>query len=175
MNRKGFTLIELIAVIVLLGMLLVLTSPYVITAYENSKLKSEELFTNNLSKIIDDYIKLNSDEITFNVSSFNATKSHKYTTNTGNIQTEEYTVKVNRGTIRVQDLIDSTLLLEHKYRNAGNKEATCSNAEIEIYKDSDFVYCHKIEKESLGCLSEKYKDTISGDYVVNTCTWEVTP
>lgn len=174
MNRKGFTLIELIAVIVLLGMLLVLTSPYVITAYENSKLKSEELFTNNLSKIIDDYIKLNSDELEF-TSTFNAKKRHQSVNNAGEEQTIEYTVKVNRGTITVQDLIDSTLLLEHKYRNAGNKEATCSNAEIEIYKDSDFVYCHKIEKESLGCLSEKYKDTISGDYVVNTCTWEVTP
>ena len=76
MNRKGFTLIEFIAVIVLLGMLLVFTSPYVITAYENSKLKSEELFTNNLSKITDDYIKLNSDELEF-TSTFDAKKRHK--------------------------------------------------------------------------------------------------
>ena len=53
------------------------------------KKKVSDFISSINGKIIDDYIKLNSDEITFNVSSFNATKSHKYTTNTGNIQTED--------------------------------------------------------------------------------------
>ena len=45
------------------------------------------------------------------------------------------------------------------------------NAKIEVYKDSDYVYCHKIKKDSLGCLSDEYKNSITGEYVIDTCVW----
>jgi len=174
MNRKGFTLIEVLAVIILLGIILTFAIPNVLTAYKNSKLKSEDIFAGRLSDVIDDYVKLNIDEVSYDDSTFYASKSHNIVTAEGTTENYEYPVTVYKGTISVQDLISSNLISLGDFVNAGNKEAVCNvDAEIEIYRDSDFVYCHKINKNSLGCLTDTYKSSITGDYVINTCIWEV--
>ena len=173
MNRKGFTLIEVLAVIVILGMLLVFVAPNLLVAYENSKLKSEEIFARRISQISDTYIKLNSDMIEFN-SYGTGQKSHDYTTG-DTVEEVRYSVDIYKGVISVEDLINRNLIALNDYVNAGNKDVTCNaRAEIEVYRDSDFVYCHKIKKTSFGCLTDKYKSSITGDYVIDTCTWEVT-
>lgn len=163
MNRKGFTLIEVLAVIIILGIILVVAVPNLLNAYEASKLKSEEIFTGRLSGIIDSYIKLNSDEIGF-TSDGTATKEE---------EGEAYTVNISKGTINIQDIINDELISQEDYKNPGNTEVSCStSAEIEVYRDSDFVYCHKVKKDSLGCLTDNYKNSITGDYVIDTCIWE---
>lgn len=175
MNRKGFTLIEVLAVVVILGIIFVFAAPNILTVYENSRLKSEEIFTERLSQSIDDYIKLNIDELSFNTSPFSASKSHKIIADGGIIEINEYQVTVNKGTISVETLINSKLIKVEDYINAGNKGVACNiNAEIEIYRDSDFVYCHKVDKNALGCLTDKYKESIIENYVIDTCVWEVT-
>jgi len=160
MNRKGFTLIEVLAVIVILGVVLVIGSPYILNAYKNSKLKSEEIFVDRLSDVIDSYVKLNSYDIVFTENG-NATKEGQ----TG-------TVTIYRGTITVNDIITDNLISSDNFVNAGNKEISCNkNAEIEVYRDSDFVYCHKVNKNSLNCLTDEYKNSITGKYVIDTCIW----
>lgn len=162
MNRKGFTLIELIAVIVILGIILVVSAPSISNVYKESKLKSEEIFVERLSQSIDSYIKLNSDEIAF-TSDGAANKEEDGST---------YQVNIWKAAITVQNVIDDKLISEEDYVNPGNKETKCTvNAEIEVYKDSDYVYCHKIKKESLGCLTDEYKNSITGEYVIDTCVW----
>lgn len=162
MNRKGFTLIELIAVIVILGIILVVSAPSISNVYKESKLKSEEIFVERLSQSIDSYIKLNSDEIAF-TSDGAANKEEEGST---------YQVNIWKAAITVQNVIDDKLISEEDYVNPGNKETKCTvNAEIEVYKDSDYVYCHKIKKDSLGCLSDEYKNSITGEYVIDTCVW----
>lgn len=166
MNRKGFTLIELIAVIVILGIILVVTVPNLLSVYDDSKLKTEELFLNNLSKSIDSYVSLNPDKLDFNFTSFHAIKEEQEEQ-----EEQEETVEVYKATITVQDIINDGLIKEEDYRNAGNKDQTCrSSGEIEVYRDSDYVYCHKVVKEALGCLTDKYEN---GDYVIDTCIWKV--
>lgn len=175
MNRKGFTLIEVLAVIVILGTIFVFVAPNIITIYENSKLKSEQIFLDRLSQTIDSYIKLNVGEITFN-EEITGTKCTEYQ----KIDDEEicksdstYSVTISKKTIPMQDIIDEKIITNDDYVNAGNKDAKCNtNAKIEIYKDSDYVYCHKVEKETLECLSEEYKETITDTYAINTCIWE---
>ena len=49
-NRKGFTLIELIAVIVILSIILIVAVPNLIETYKQSKLKSEGMFVKQLTK-----------------------------------------------------------------------------------------------------------------------------
>lgn len=162
MNRKGFTLIELIAVIVILGIILVVSAPSISNVYKESKLKSEEIFVERLSQSIDSYIKLNSDEIAF-TSDGAANKEEEGST---------YQVNIWKAAITVQNVIDDKLISEEDYVNPGNKETKCTvNAEIEVYKDSDYVYCHKIKKDSLGCLTDEYKNSITGEYVIDTCVW----
>lgn len=170
MNRKGFTLIEVLVVIIILAIVLVIGSPYIITAYQNSKLKSEEIFVNRLSDVIDSYVKLNTDRIAFNAKG------------TAIKQGQAGTVTIYHGTINdrlvtINDIIVDNLISSKDYINAGNKDAQCNiNAQIEVYKDSDFVYCHKVEASSLNCLTDNYIKSICPKddetcYVIDTCIW----
>ena len=164
MNRKGFTLIELLAVIVVLGLVLLISVPIISDAYTKSKIKSEEVFADRLTQAIDSYVKLNSDTINFNE---NGTG-----TKTVN-EKDTYNITYQMGTITINDIINDGILTQKDFVNAGNKDATCNTtAKIEVYKDSDFVYCYKVHKDSLGCFTKEYKSTIKGDYAIDTCEWK---
>lgn len=165
MNRKGFTLIELLAVIVILGIILTFAVPNITNIYKDSKLKTEEMFLNELSKSIDSYVTLNSDKIAFN--------EKKTATKTENNQS--LSVTVYEGKISIKDLIDDQIIEENDYINPGNKNATCDkdNKIVEVYRDSDYVYCHKIKKEALNCLTDEYKNSLDSDYAVDTCIWKI--
>ena len=164
MNRKGFTLIELLAVIVVLGLVLLISVPIISDAYTKSKIKSEEVFVDRLTQAIDSYVKLNSDTINFNE---NGTG-----TKTVN-EKDTYNITYQMGTITINDIINDGILTQKDFVNAGNKDATCNTtAKIEVYKDSDFVYCYKAHKDRLGCLTKEYKSTIKGDYAIDTCEWK---
>ena len=161
MNKKGFTLIELLAVIVVLALILVITFPNLTNVFKNSKLKNEQIFVDRLSQTIDSYVSLNSDQITF--------EDYGTGTKTGS----NGTVSIYKGTITVQNIINDKIITAEDYINPGNKEVQCNkNAEIEVYRDSDYVYCHKVKKDALDCLSKEFKDSITGDYVIDTCVWE---
>lgn len=163
MNRKGFTMIELLAVIVVLGIVLVITFPNMTDVFKSSKLKSEEAFVERISQSIDSYVTLNSSNITFEKQAGTFKKV---------LGTKEPPVDVYKGTITMNTIIGSNIITGKDYKNPGNENVACNvNAEIEVYRDSDYVYCHKIKKDSLGCLTDEYKNTIDSDYIVDTCTW----
>ena len=171
MNRKGFTLIELLAVIVVLGLVLLISVPIISDAYTKSKIKSEEVFVDRLTQAIDSYVKLNSDTMSF---SCNSDKCDG--TKTVN-EKDTYNITYQMGIIKIEAMIENEtnkngVITQKDFVNAGNKDATCNTtAEVEVYKDSDFVYCYKVHKDSLGCLTKEYKSTIKGDYAIDTCEW----
>lgn len=181
MNRKGFTLIELLAVLVVLGIVLVISIPSITDAYKNSKIKSEEAFVQRLTQTIDSYVKLNSDEITFNGTGKEGVKKQtekKYNKETEQYESIEvyYDITYQKGTVKVSDIInsnDSKILTQKDFINAGNKDVSCNtDAEIEVYKDSDFVYCYKMPITNLKCLSDNYKEKYKDEtYAINTCAW----
>ncbi len=165
MNRKGFTLIELLAVIVVLGLVLVVTIPSITSAYKNSKIKSEEVFVDRLTQAIDSYVKLNSDTMSFSCKS---DRCEGRKTENG----KEYDITYQKGVITINDIIKDGILTQKDFVNAGNKETSCeTSAEVEVYKDSDFVYCYKMKKDSLKCITDTYKENI-GDYAIDTCVWK---
>ena len=167
MNRKGFTLIELLAVIVVLGLVLLISVPIISDAYTKSKIKSEEVFVDRLTQAIDSYVKLNSDTMSFSCNSDRCEG-----TKTVN-EKDTYNITYQMGTITINDIINDDILTQKDFVNAGNKKTTCNTAaEVEVYKDSDFVYCYKVHKDSLGCLTKEYKSTIKGDYAIDTCEWK---
>lgn len=165
MNKKGFTMIELLAVIVVLGIVLVITFPNMTDVFKSSKLKSEEAFVERISQSIDSYVTLNSSSIGF---SPDGTAQKNY-------GGSNHSVNVYKGTITMNTIISSNIITGKDYKNPGNENVECNvNAEIEVYRDSDYVYCHKIKKDSLECLTQDYidKNKVSEEYIVNTCTWE---
>ena len=171
MNRKGFTLIEVLVVIIVLGIVLLIAGPSLLNVYEDSKLKSEEIFIKRLSQSIDGYIKLNGNDISF-ISDGTANKTEEGASYQVNIYKGRIFENGIERTIVVNDIIVDNLLSQEDYKNAGNKDEQCDiSAEIEVYKDSDYVYCYKVEKDSLGCLTDRYKGSITGEYVIDTCIW----
>ena len=161
LNRKGFTLIELLAVVIVLGLVMTIVFSDSIDVFKNAKLKSEEAFLDRLSQSIDSYIELNTDKITFN-GSFTGNKSKGESS---------YEVQIAKGTeTTMSDVINDKIITASDYINPSNKIACNINAEIEVYRDEDFVYCHKVKKDSLGCLTDEYKNSI-GAYAIDTCIW----
>lgn len=180
MNKKGFTLIELLAVIVIMGIVLVIAVPNSIDAYKKSRLKTEETFVKRLSQMVDSYVTLNSEELTFSSYSINGNTEFDKRG-----QEKKVTVGIDRN-ITVNNLIEENLISTGDYINPNNKGVTCNtNASIEIYKDSDFVYCHKIKALSLECITDDYIEYIEENYekedsnyvqdgnpyIINTCVW----
>ena len=160
-NRKGFTLIELIAVIVILSIILIVAVPNLIETYKQSKLKSEGMFVKQLTKSIESYVSLNGSNLEYTY--FAEAKKSLTVEDTD----KSYTVKISKSTIKIQDIIE-----ESEYRNPGNKDKKCDKeAEIEVYRDSDYVYCFKIKKDSFDCLTDEYKQSI-GEDAIDTCIWE---
>ena len=135
LNKKGFTLIELIAVIVILSIILVFVVPNLLDTYKRSKLKTEKAFVDQLSKGIESYITLYNADLNF-VADGKATKIVEKKDKDNKIVRDEYSVdiyKVNEG-IKVKDIIDKNIIEASEYRNPGNREATCSqDAIIYIY------------------------------------------
>lgn len=165
-NRKGFTLIELIAVIVILSIILIVVVPNLIETYKQSKLKSEGMFVKQLTKSIESYVSLNGSNLEY--TDFGEAKKSLIVEDTD----KSYTVKISKSTIKIQDIIDSNIIEENEYRNPGNKDKKCDKeAEIEVYRDSDYVYCFKIKKDSFDCLTDEYKQSI-GEDAIDTCIWE---
>ena len=167
MNRKGFTLIELLAVIIITALILVIVAPNIIDAYKESRLKVEDTFVKKISNAIDSYVTLNEDELTF--TSYQGGREY-----TKPSQDNKVTVGVTNKT--VNDLIQDKLITQSNYINPNNKDTSCNiNAPIEIYKDSDLVYCYKVKASSLGCLTTDYKNkylSVGRDpYVIDTCVW----
>lgn len=173
MNKKGFTLIELLAVIVVLGLVLIISVPNLTDVYKNSKLKTEEIFIDKLSKKIEEYIDFNKDTWSFENEAGIKTKK------VPNSESTEVTVSVWSENITFQKLLDSKLVTKGDFIDPNTKK-NCSegNGIIEVYKDTDYVYCFVVRKKSFNieetsCLSDDYLNKYTmGDEIINTCPWD---
>lgn len=175
MNKKGFTLIELLAVIVVLGLVLIISVPNLTDVYKNSKLKTEEIFIDKLSKKIEEYIDFNKDTWSFENGPVIKTKK------VPNSESTEVTVSVWSENITFQKLLDSKLVTKGDFIDPNTKK-NCSegNGTIEVYKDTDYVYCFVVRKKSFNieetsCLSDDYLNKYKMDdesQIINTCPWD---
>ena len=173
MNKKGFTLIELLAVIVVLGLVLIISVPNLTDVYKNSKLKTEEIFIDKLSKKIEEYIDFNKDTWSFENGPVIKTKK------VPNSESSEVTVSVWSENITFQKLLDSKLVTKGDFIDPNTKK-NCSegNGTIKVYKDTDYVYCFVVRKKSFNigetsCLSDDYLNKYTmGDEIINTCPWD---
>lgn len=177
MNKKGFTLIELLAVIVVLGLVLIISVPNLTDVYKNSKLKTEEIFIDKLSKRIEEYIDFNKDTWSFENGPVIKTKK------VPNSDSTEVTVWW-KDDINFQELLESKLVTKGDFIDPNTKkncsEGNSTNSTIEVYKDTDYVYCFVVRKKSFNieetsCLSDDYLNKYTMDdesQIINTCPWD---
>lgn len=146
MNRKGFTLIELLATIVILGIVGGIATYGVISAINNSKLKSEKIFVDKISNLIDDYLSLYPpSEIIGKEYTFKKCKVANCSTyNDENF----YEVTATQLTsLYINDLITGEIVTTKDLINPKNKEQCfiTANPEIKVFKDSDYVYHYYVD------------------------------
>lgn len=150
MNNKGFTLVEMLAVIVILGIIASIATVSVISAINTSKLKSEQVFVDKLSNLIDDYLDLNK-PIFEEEDSIEFEKCSGYGADDEN--NDCYTVtavpgkKVNGTNITLGDIVESGIIKESDLINPKNKEKclTGNDPEIKVYRDSEYVYYYYVD------------------------------
>ena len=146
MNNKGYTLIEMLAVVVILAIIGGIATVGVINVINTSKLKSEKIFIDKLSNLIDDYLDLyKPTKSTTNIYTFNkcANSNCSKTKSVTAIQ-----VKKSDGTnIYLGDLVDKGMIDSSKLVNPKNKEL-CLNGtdpEIKVYRDEEYVYYYYVD------------------------------
>lgn len=148
LNNKGFTLIEVLATLVILGVVLAIAIPMGTNAYESSKNKTEKIFVDKLARVVDDYITLHVSE--FEVEPLldgdgNQIKVQKC--DLGEMPdgedmspcTKESLVYKITDDVTFQDIIDEELIAENEFINPKNRKKCEKESDIEIYQDDDSV------------------------------------
>ena len=167
MNRKGFTLIEVLATIVIISILGAVAYTGVTSYIKTSKEKAEDKFLDEIKSEIDSYISLNSADFkkTGETISFNKQVVKKGGTSKTNQAEIKKSVSVwqvkkdGNDYLTFNDLINN-LKMTDKFQNPNTGKICSNNIEIEIYKDSDYVYYYCVNmKEAEGCPSSKNIDT----------------
>lgn len=135
MNRKGFTLVELLAVIVILGLIMGIASVGVVSAIRSSRLNSEKVFVRKLENAIDDYLDLKGSTLIANGDSGVFKKSGK------DVSYQKM------ASISFSDLENEGILKLDEAINPGNKKKCFDEKDptIDVYKDGDYVYYYYVD------------------------------
>ena len=150
MNNKGFTLVELLAVIVILSVLGGIATYGVINAINASKDKAEDAFLNEIGKQVEMYIDLNSFKKSGEGISFSKVISNNISDDgkTGSKVTRDITgwEMVSDGRrLNLNDLITAGYMERDDIKNPNTNEKCDLNNEVIVYMDSDFVYYYYVD------------------------------
>lgn len=152
MNRKGFTLVELLATIIILSIVVGITVVGISINMEKTKKKTEEVFIESIRDAMSVYLSSPDKNLSFSGPRCGTIKK----TTTGEVD-------VYKTTITFNDVISGYHQLEQSDLINPKDNSTCqqaSNIEVNIYRDSDYVYYYKINKADFGCNLDISESTI---------------
>lgn len=142
MNRKGFTLVELLATIIVLAIVVGITVPSVSGIIRKSKEKSELAFIETIKDAMDVYIASSAKNLSYDPC------------DDGN---EDYTWVY----LSFQNIFDSPYkpLNKGEFFNPANKtRCTVYGAPITIFRSNNYTYYYLISKSELGCFEYTLDD-----------------
>lgn len=147
MNNKGFTLIEVLATVVIIAVVMGIATTGVIKVINNSKKSSEKVFTDKLATYIESYINLYGSSLSTNTNKTTYTfEKCKKVNDDGSCQ-EDNPVTSTAYELESFDLIkitktDPVIISEDKIVNPKNKQKclTSKNPSVRVFKDSDYIY-----------------------------------
>lgn len=148
MNKKGFTLVELLATLVILGIVVSLTIVGMNINLNNTKKKTEEVFIGTIKDALKMYLDSDARTLEYNSSSTSvctidkALKDNVKVYKTSSVVTLDTIINSKYSPLLNEDLVNP------------NNEANCNiNASVDIYRDEDYVYYYKMKKGNLNCLT----------------------
>ncbi len=150
MNKKGFTLVELLATIVVLGILVGITVVASTGIFKNTKEKTEGVFIKTIEDALNMYLDSSARKLNFNYSSVVCVldKTH------GKVNLYKATDDLTFNDVLESDYSPLTI---NDLVNPANKDTDkyqCSaTGTLNIYRDADYVYYYRIDKSGFGCLN----------------------
>ena len=170
MNNKGFTLVEMLAVVVILGIILGIATTSVLSAIETSKKESEKVFVDKIETAVESYINLNGMGIDEKSGgpTYTFDKCRKVKEN-GECEDGDYnTIETEAVELEGFDLEEITKDSVDEYGNVvstkfvdedgmvnpRNKEKCLKNSGnpvVRVFKDDDMVYYYYVDLSSLDC------------------------
>ena len=154
MNRKGFTLVELLATLVVIGLVMTVVLISVTGGFSGTKEKTEDVFVETIKDAMEMYLdSSDARELTFVGTSCVINKVHG-------------TADVYKATTNLLSVINSEYkpITEEDLVNPATKDNKCNaakNIAVTIYRDSDYVYYYNIKKTEFGCLLNYENPVIS--------------
>ena len=172
MNNKGFTLVELLAVIVILAVLGGIATYGVINAINTSKDKAEDAFLNEIGKQIEMYIDLNSfsiapDSAEYNFSKVITSNIEEDGPNTRPVSAWEFKKGDTRLTLR--DILENGYSDKSKFENPNNNKECNINNEVIIFRDTDSVYYYYVDFND----DKSEEDCVVNGKIINTLPKEL--
>ena len=148
MNRKGFTLIELVATLLVLSLVVGITVYSVSGIFKDAKDKTEDVFVETIKDSLEVYLtSKNAKRLNFDTTPCSRTLNKTH----GNR-------KVYKAVTTFQSVIDSEYkpITQKDLVNPADEEKTCKDASyitINIYRDEDYVYYYSVDMGDFGCLN----------------------
>lgn len=151
MNNKGFTLVEMLAVVVVLAIVMGIATNSVISYIDTSKKKSEKIFVDKIDNAIEGYIDLNKGNI---VSSTEPPLIKNVLFQKCRVDSkgckDSFVNEV--GTFEFKKVLEAGFLDSSSLINPKNKKkCNFGNNKVRVFRDSEFVYYYYFDTSSLGC------------------------
>lgn len=162
LNKKGFTLIEVLVTIAILGVIVAVVMPASINYYESSKNKTETIYVEKLNRIIDEYISLAATDFTVDKSTYSIVRKCVFESDDECREVKAYRVTNN---ITFQNIIDANLIKENDFINPKDSSRCDASTVIEVFQDEDKVNYFRY---NLACISDANRE---GSYVYNGVTF----
>ena len=169
MNNKGFTLVEMLSVVVILGIVMGIATNGVLSYIETSKKKSEKIFVDKIENAVKSYISLNGSGISNKIGGISSsfTKCKRVTSdgsscnNNDKVDSTAYELvgfKLSKITNRSGG---SNIVQEDNMVNPKNKKKCfvgTNDSEVSLFKDSEKVYYYYVDLSGLSCdISDENK------------------
>ena len=158
MNNKGFTLVEMLATVVILGAVMGIATYNVIGAINKSRERSEKLFVSKLETVIQSYISDNRFNWMTDGDSIGSFDKCRRVNDDGSCYSEEDKQYTNFYTVSGLDILNSSfdikLLADEKYVQGGKiinpkNKLNCLDNEtrpnVFLYKDEDSVFYYYVD------------------------------
>lgn len=143
MNRRGFTLVELLATLVILGIVTSIVLIGINGGFNNAKDKTEDVFVKTVKDAMDIYLDSDAKKLNFS-------NAEVCTLNKTHGKSKVYKSSDN---ITLSDVINSEFhpISEDDLVNPVNSSKCDKNTIVNIYRDEDYVYYYEIDGD-MGCL-----------------------
>ena len=169
MNNKGFTLVEMLSVVVILGIVMGIATNGVLSYIETSKKKSEKIFVDKIENAVKSYISLNGSGISNKTgkSPIAFTKCKRVISdgsscnNNDKVNSTAYALNGFELSMITDRANGANLVRKDSMVNPKNKEKCFVGTDdpgVRLFKDSEKVYYYYVDLSELSCdISDENK------------------